>query len=455
VAKKSLRTLSLIFKIHIMSKYIIFAFVLCTFIACKSKTPEAGNAAEAIPESNALTTISLSAEQIKTMEINIGGIEMREMASVVKANGVVSVLNQNKAMITSILGGTVQQINVHLGDMVQKGQTIATLANPSFINLQEEYLNTQAQRDAGSAEAIASVSNPQYAALQEQYNAVQPQINLAEKEVKRQRELNTGNAGSGKMLQQAEAELATLSAKSTTLQAQMSVFSKNANSSVQTRLSVLENKLKLLGINPLSISPNNIQATLPIKSPISGKVGDIKAKIGAYINENNAICEIIDLNNLHLDLNIYETDIAKFHDGQQLRFTLINNPSQTYMAEVHNMGAMLDPVTKTVEVHAHIEGTKTGLIEGMSVIAMVNTGKNKVMAIPNEAIVSNEGKDYIFVLQKADNKETVFTQIAVRKGNSEGNFTEITPLQPLAPDAKIALNKAFFILGKLTNVGEE
>ncbi len=438
-----------------MSKYIIFSFVLCTLISCKSKTPEAGNAAEAIAESNAPTTISLTAEQIKTMDINIGTIEMRDMASVVKANGVVSVLNQNKAAITSILGGTVQQIMVHQGDMVQKGQTIATLANPSFIGLQEEYLNAQAQRNAGDAEAIASVSNPQYASVQEQYNALQPQIALAEKEVKRQRDLNTGNAGSGKMLQQAEAELATMTAKSTTLQAQMSVFSKNANISVQTRLSVLENKLKLLGINPLSISPNSIQATLPIKSPMSGKVGDIIAKIGSYINENNAICEIIDLNNLHLDLNVYEPDIAKFHDGQQLRFTLINNPSQTYMAEVHNMGAMLDPTTKTVEVHAHIEGTKTGLIEGMSVVAMVNTGKNKVMAIPNEAIVNNEGKDYIFVLQKADNKESVFAQVPVRKGNSEGNFTEITPLQSLAPDAKIALNKAFFILGKLTNVGEE
>jgi membrane fusion protein, heavy metal efflux system len=438
-----------------MSKYIVFSIALCSLISCTNKTPETHDISEKKKETSALTTVSLTAEQIKTIGITIGSIEQREMSSTVRANGVVSVLNQNKAVISSILGGTVQNINVHQGDMVRKGQIVATLANPSFITLQEEYLTAQAQRNAGSADAIASVANPQFAALQEQYNALQPQLNLAEKEVKRQRELNTGNAGSAKSLQQAEAELGSLTAKSTILQAQLSVFSKNATTNLQTRLNVLESKLKLLGINPLSISPSSIQATLPIKSPISGKVGEINAKIGAYINENNALCEVIDLNNLHLDLNIYEPDIPKFHDGQLLHFTLISNPNQTYTAEVHNMGAMLDPATKTVEVHAHIEGTKTGLIEGMSVLATVNTGKNKVRAVPNDAIVTNDGKDYIFVLQQTHNTGTIFIQIPVRKGNSDGNFTEITPLSAIVPEAKIALNNAFFILGKLTNTAEE
>jgi cobalt-zinc-cadmium efflux system membrane fusion protein len=116
---------------------------------------------------------------------------------------------------------------------------------------------------------------------------------------------------------------------------------------------------------------------------------------------------------------------------------------------------MLDPQTKTVEVHAHIEGDKTGLLEGMSVVAMIHQGKNKVTAVPNGAIASEGGSDYIFIQQQTSSKEVIFTKTPVRKGASELGFTEIIPATPIPPDAKIALSQAFFIMGKMTNTGEE
>jgi membrane fusion protein, heavy metal efflux system len=432
----------------------ILSCMLFWATACKNAAETTEETATETTETASPETVVLTAEQLKTIGVTIGTIEQKELSAVVKANGVISVLNQNKAVVTAQFGGILKSINVHSGAVVRAGDVIATVTNANFLAAQEEFLMVQAQLNAGDSEASASVANPQFAALQEQYSTSQPQLEMAEKEVKRQRELSAGNAGSGKMLQQAEADLAILKAKRSILQSQMSVFSKNTDVVLRTKRAALQQKLSLMGIKTASLTPETMQTALAIRAPISGRIGEITAKIGAYINESNAITEIIDLNNLHLDLNIYESDLAKFHEKQIINFKILNNPTQTYTAEVHTIGSSLNPTTKTIEVHAHIEGIKTGLIEGMSVVATVGTGKSKTMAVPNAAIVSDAMGSFIFVQQSASAKETVFLKTAVTTGASEGDFTQITPIKPLPENVKIATNQAFFILGKMTNVEE-
>lgn len=48
--------------------------------------------------------------------------------------------NNNKANATSLYGGVIKTINVQVGSNVKSGQVIATITNPQFIQLQEEYL---------------------------------------------------------------------------------------------------------------------------------------------------------------------------------------------------------------------------------------------------------------------------------------------------------------------------
>ncbi|KAF7276040.1 hypothetical protein GWI33_010981, partial [Rhynchophorus ferrugineus] len=107
----------------------------------------------------------LTAEQIKTVDIQLGNIERKNLTSHVKINGVLRVPNKNKANATAMFGGIVQKLNVQMGDHVRKGQVIATVANPQFIQLQEDYLSTIAQ------------------------------LITAEQELDRQKQLHEGNAG--------------------------------------------------------------------------------------------------------------------------------------------------------------------------------------------------------------------------------------------------------------------
>ena len=119
-------------------------------------------------------------------------------------------------------------------------------------------------------------------------------------------------------------------------------------------------------------------------------------------------------------------------------------------------------------VHAKVQGVKTGLIDGMSVTAIISLSQSTVSAVPSDAIITVDGQDYIFVVAKKDmkdsiikskgstaEKETAFNRIPVAKGNTDIGYTEITLLKEIPSDAKIVTKGAFFVSAKMTNKEEE
>jgi len=394
--------------------------------ASKEEHTEEGNHEE---HENSNTT-SLTAEQVKSIKLEFGKIEKKQLTASLKANGILNVPNQNKATITALMGGVVKSILVQSGNNVSKGQVIATIANTSFITMQEEFLSTSSK------------------------------LALAEIEYKRQQELQAGNATALKTLQITEAEVKSLKARKASLQKQ----------------------LELVGINPAALTSENIQTVINITSPISGAVSTLSVNIGTYVDANNAIAEVIDNSQIHLDLFIYERDLGKLKEGQTIHFTLTNNPGKEYDAKVYAISNTFEQNTKAVAVHAMVEGDKTGLINGMSITAIVSLENATVDAVPTEAIVNYQGQDYIFVVTDPHNEsehhdekdgdhhdenghshnesvkvpegELTFERIPVRKGTTDVGYSEVTILRDIHPDAKIATKGSFFILAKMTNSGE-
>lgn len=397
-----------------------------------NKTEEhAGELAHQGEHENA-STATLTAEQMRSIKIEMGIIEKKQLTASLKANGILKVPNQNRAHVTATLGGVVKTIQVQTGNSVSKGETIATISNNSFIIMQEEFLSSSSK------------------------------LELAQTEFERQKTLKEGNAGSLKSFQQADAELKSLKAKKSSLQKQ----------------------LELIGINTSSLSSDNIQSVISITSPISGTVSNVLVNIGSYVEANNPIAEIVDNSQLHLDLYVYEKDLQKLKEGQTIHFTLTNNPGKEYDADVYAISNTFEPSTKAIAVHAMVKGNKQGLIDGMSITALVSLENATVDAVPTDAIVSSEGQDYIFIVtdahkeeehhgdeaghkhdeeghhHDADEKKEVpagemtFEKIPVRKGTTDIGYSEITLLKDIPKNSKVVVNGAFFILAKMTNQGE-
>ncbi|MDX2001844.1 MAG: efflux RND transporter periplasmic adaptor subunit [Chitinophagales bacterium] len=402
-----------------MKLYKAILSVSCIILlgACgnKTETTEHSETEENHQESN---IVSLTDEQMKTAEIVIGSVEMKNLTTSLSVNGTLAVPNQNKALITSLSGGIVRSINIQPGSYVRKGQVIGTIVNTELSGIQQQLISINAQ------------------------------IKFAEQEQKRQRELVAGNAAPLKNLQKVEAELNGLRAQRNALQGQLSA----------------------LGVS----SSGSISSTLNITAPISGTISDITAQIGSNVDANSPIAQIINNSELHLDLFVYEKDLPKVASGQTIHFTLTNNPGKEYDATIYSIGTAFVNETKAVPVHAHVINEKTGLIEGMSVTARISLGENLYQSVPDEAIVNNGGKDYIFVFidkkteeheeeghDHAEEKgghselpETSFERIQIIRGASDVGYTEIKPIVTIPPKSRIVIKGAFFLMAKMTNAGE-
>ena len=389
-----------------MKNKIIFA-LLCGFIitSCNSKTE---NSETPPSEEIGKKLIELTVEQFKTVGIELGEIEQKNLKNVVKASGYLAVPPQNKASVSTFIGAVVKSISVLEGSFVKQGQTLAILEHPDFVKLQEEYLTAK--------------NNFTY----------------VEKEYLRQKELMEQNSGTGKVFQKAESDYNISKGK----------------------ISSLESQVKMLSINLSELSKGNITSSIMLTSPIEGYVGHINANIGAYAEPNKTLFEITDNTKIHVDLLVYEKDLFKVKVGQKVNFILANQPehqeehnSETIEGEIFGINKSFENDTKALAVHASISNEKHELISGMYVNALINVGNKTTMVVPVDAVVKSDGKEWIFILSEENKNNYEFKMTEVITGISDLGYIEIKPLEKVSLGAKIVTKNAFFILSK-ANEGE-
>lgn len=367
-------------------------------------------------------TVDLTAEQFKAVNIELGTIEQKNLKSVVKASGHLDVPPQNKASVSTYIGAVVKSILVLEGNFVKKGQTLAVLEHPDFIKLQENYLTAISEFD------------------------------LSEKEYQRQKELSDQNAGTGKILQKTESEY----------------------TSAKARVSSLESQLKMLGVNLDGLSKGHIVSSILLSSPIDGYIGHINVNLGAFVEPNRSLFEIIDNSKIHCDILVYEKDLFKIKVGQKVNFILANNPehqeehkSGTIKGEIFGINKSFENDTKALTVHASIENETHELIPGMYVNALIDVGEQTSSVVPVDAIVKADGKEYIFVVSEMHSKQEhdhteeehkdvkeelgdiyTFIMVEVVTGVSDLGYIEITAIDPIQENAKIVIKNPFFLLSK-------
>jgi len=396
-----------------MKRFVFIVSILMLLASCSNNKTESTKEEEN-HEAVQTNFVGLTDMQMKTAGIELGNIELKNLKTSIKANGMLTVPNQNKALVTSVSNGVIKTLLIQPGNFVKQGQTIATIINPDIARLQQDLQTTNAQ------------------------------IDLNEIELKRQQELVAGNAAPLKNVQRVQTELATLRA------------TRNA----------LQKQLNTMGISVASVTKGNIITTLTVIAPISGTVSDVTAQIGSNVDASTPIAEIVNNSQLHLDLFVFEKDLPKLHAAQAIHFTLTNNPGQEYDARVYSIGTAFASESKTIPVHAVVKGDKTGLIEGMNITAVISIGEAVVPAVPNDAIVSYQGQDYIFVLtdqkpqvhneeqKNNEGNEITFERVQVIKGVSDIGYTEITFVKNVPSASKILTKGAFFANAKMTNTGE-
>lgn len=368
-------------------------------------------------EPSAIKEVELNEAQFKASSIELGTFSDKNLSEVIKANGYTKLPPQNQADVSVFTTGIVKTINVIEGQRVSKGQTIATIESPEFTKIQEAYLTSK--------------SNLEYLKL----------------EFERQKTLSDEEVNSKKVFQKTKSDYEIERARFNSLQKQL---------------------------NTLHISGNgNTTATVPVISPISGNITEIYIKIGSNVEAGKPLMNIVDNSKLHVDLLVYEKDLFKVKQGQNVRFILTNQGNTEINGKIFSVGKSFENETKSVAVHADISNFQQKLIPGMYVNALIDAGANTVKALPTEAIIKADGREFIFVLEEghkeevahdekeghnhedgdkheeAEGKKFHFQRIEVKTGTSQLGYTQVTLLQKIEPNAKIVLKGAYYVQSHL------
>ncbi len=378
-------------------QYILFGFfvpvVLCSLAHCKTQSSADSQAHDQEAHDQKIET-RLTDEQIKAIELKVGNFSYRNLKSTLKVNGKLELPPQNKAQVSVLIGGIVKEIPIVEGQFVKKGQTLAILENVEFLQTQQEYLeNTYA-------------------------------LEYLKTEFERQKELQKENINSAKTFQQATNNYYTSLAKQ----------------------KLLAERLKLFGVAPDNFRAENMKPSFAMIAPISGYIKKINLCIGKYAEPNISQFEIVDNRFLHIDITIYEQDVAKVHIGQQLSFTIINDPHSVHTATIFSINKAFEDNTQAVIAHARMNQLDDMLLPGMFIEARIQVDESKTISLPEAAIVSNGDEHYIYIQQDTH----VFRQVRVNTGVTDMGYTEIIPFESISEKDNIVIAGAYYLLSQMT-----
>ena len=184
----------------------------------------------------------------------------------------------------------------------------------------------------------------------------------------------------------------------------------------------------------------------------------INVNTGKFVNPTDVIFEITDNSEILLELTVFEKDIEYLKEGQNLRFNLINNSKDEFKAKVYQVGRSINE-DKVVKCYAKIEKPTSNMLPGIIVNALIETGERKVTALPNDAFVRFDEKDYIFIFEKSKKENgkdiTEFKMVEVKKGMTSAGFSEvILPNKFDINSVKVVVNGAYLLLTAMKNAGE-
>ena len=356
---------------------------------------------EVLPED----IVELRDDQIKLAKIELGAIEMQSLGNILKVNGIVSVAPQNLATVCMPLGGFIKNTSLLPGNSVSKGQVLAVIDNQEFVDVQQSYMEAKNK------------------------------LAFAEADFKRHTDLFKDDVYSEQSVQLVTVEY------------------KNLKALVKS----LEQKLILIGINPGQLKEDNISSTVNLLSPINGFLKAVNINIGKYVNPTEVLFEIVNNDKLFLELTLFEKDADKVAKGQKVKF-YINNETETHEAVITQTGKSVGE-DRTFMVYATVSSVCKNLLPGMYVNAFISESDIKVTALPSDAVVSFDDKDYIFTYEKnkveAGNTFTEYRMVEVKKGVSASGFTEIKlPDGFNTSDVKVVTRGAYSLLSAKKNAGE-
>lgn len=317
--------------------------------------------------------IDLSDEEKEVVEIETFRATLKPLRSQLTAMGKVLAHPLRKAIVTYAFPARISKIHVRIGDWTKAGQKLVTLQSEEVGIAKSEFYKAKADYE------------------------------LAKLNFEREKRLFDRGVGAKKNFLTNEAELKV----------------------AETSLDAAEKKLHVLGFTEEQVKiiseAHQINPIITLFAPISGKIIENKAILGAMVDQETEILTIMDPTLLCIDAEIYEKDIAKIRNGQKVEISVPAYTGKTFMGKIRYISDVLKEETRTITVRTEVENKGYKLKPGMFAdINIFLNHQSKALVVPEEAILDDKGEKIVFV-----KKEGKYYPQVVEIGAREGGHVEI------------------------------
>jgi len=281
--------------------------------------------------------------------LNIDTVKEASALSEISLTGIIAADENKMVKIYPMVSGIAHNIKIQLGDVVNKGQTLAVLKSAEMAGYTKDFISAQA--DLRSAKRAFESTNDLYKsglASQKDFEQAQSDYQKAEAEIKR--------AG-----------------------------------------------------DVVNINKSNNEGYV-VKSPLTGFVIEKNLTDNQQVRADNStnLFTIADLSDVFVLINIYESDIASVQVGDQVKITTLSYPDKVFTGKIDKIYDVLDPDNKVVKARVKIENPGNKLKPEMfaNVIIKAKSGEN-LPEINTRGLIFDNDKDYVVVL---DGKAKVHIQ---------------------------------------------
>lgn len=376
-------------------KNIIVVLALLLVIACS----ENKNTATQTSVKKDVDSIELSQQQINGVNIKFVPFSSRSIKPTIHANGMIKLLPESKAEVSSHIEGKVERIFVREGMYVKKGAVLLSISSFDLLELQNEYVS--AKNDAEFQKA----------------------------DFDRQEALHKRKMGVVADYQLVKAKYQSAIIKEKTL----------------------KQKLEIIGINTAffkDLSNPDVQKSINITAPFSGYVNKLNVHSGSLVEVNTILAEIIDNDKLEAEVYVYEKDVDMVSEGLNVKLSFVQAGIPNTHGKILYVSRALNPENKTITLHVQFEKPKGEQIHAdMNVKALI-TGLSLVeskMALPATAIYDDGNAKYIFVTTNANAEKVAMKKFRVEIITEDDDYVVIKSIQKLPENCMIADNNVLAV----------
>lgn len=334
-------------------------------------------------------TITLDPHVVERNRIETSPVLNHLLLGALEVPAEIQVDRTRVAHVTPLVRGRLTDVEVRLGDAVEKDQVLARMQSTDLGSIRAALKQAKARK------------------------------RVADAALERKRRLAESGVAAKKDLLDAQGEVDKAAADVQAARAELSVYGSSSEGS---------------------------GAGVAIRSPLSGLILERHATEGEVATSGSSLFVVADLDRVWAIGSVFERDVFRVANGLPAEVSVIAAPGRSWRGIIDYVDASIDPESRTMAIRVELDNPDGVLRPGLfGTIAIGEHEANgrEVLAVPEQALQMVEGRTVVFV----ERETAVFQALTVIPGARAHGLVEIK--DGLALGTNVVVEGSFVLKSKL------